>query len=202
MSTAQDHVLDGDVKLGGDAASTNAADILSISSKEPGLVLIQETSDTDSSASVYSSDQQMPMKPKMTLATETPCAEVIFNKVEKTVPLSEEMQASGNGGEVKWSSESMKRELAEAKAENAKLRADLEKERAEKKLSASSQDDPFAPREGKTLVWTGVTMTLVRSKSLFFEDSTRFDTSLTMHLISFFICLFVPDTTASERQKT
>jgi hypothetical protein len=59
--------------------------------------------------------------------------------------------------------ESMERELAEAKAENAKLRADLDSERAEKKLSANSQDDPFAPREGKTLVWTGVTMTLVRT---------------------------------------
>jgi hypothetical protein len=63
--------------------------------------------------------------------------------------------------------ESMERELAEAKAENAKLRADLESERAEKKLSANSQDDPFAPREGKTLVWTEVSMTLVRSEVCF-----------------------------------
>jgi hypothetical protein len=45
------------------------------------------------------------------------------------------------------------------------------------------QDDPFAPREGKTLVWTDVSMTLVCSRSLLFEGSARFDTSLTMILI-------------------
>jgi hypothetical protein len=31
------------------------------------------------------------------------------------------------------------------------------------------QDDPFAPREGKTLVWTGVSMTLVCSRVCFFN---------------------------------
>jgi hypothetical protein len=58
----------------------------------------------------------------------------------------------------------MERELAEAKAENAKLRADLESERAEQKGASgigkgstlSGQDDPFAPREGKSLVRTDV----------------------------------------------
>jgi hypothetical protein len=152
---------------------------MDISSEEPGLLLTQETSDTDSSASVYSSNRQMSneMDPKMTLAAEAPFAEGIANEVKESAPLSH------TGGKVKWSSESMEKELAEAKAENAKLRADLEKERSERKLSANRQDDPFAPREGKTLVWTGVTMTLVRSKSLLFEDSTLFDTSLTMLLI-------------------
>jgi hypothetical protein len=48
------------------------------------------------------------------------------------------------------------------------------------------QDDPFAPREGKTLVWTGVSMTLVCNDklcSLLFGYSTRFDTS---QCLSFF----------------
>jgi hypothetical protein len=39
--------------------------------------------------------------------------------------------------------ESIERELAEAKAENAKLRADLENERSQK-VSTNSQDDPCA----------------------------------------------------------
>jgi hypothetical protein len=61
-------------------------------------------------------------------------------------------------------SKSLERDLADARAENARLRADLESERAEKRGSAlSGQDDPFAPREGKTLVWTDVSMTLVRN---------------------------------------
>lgn len=72
----------------------------------------------------------------------------------------------------------MERELADAKAENAKLRADLEIERAENRgtsgISKGSplnrQDDPFAPREGKTLVWTDVSMTLVCSKVCFLRD--------------------------------
>ena len=69
----------------------------------------------------------------------------------------------------------MAREIADAKAENAKLRADLENERSEMKgasrigkgLTLNRQDDPFAPREGKTLVWTDITMTLVCSKVSF-----------------------------------
>jgi hypothetical protein len=106
----------------------------------------------------------------------------IISKVEKLLPLSKETHMVS--GEKSKRLESIERELAEAKAENAKLRADLDSERAEQKgasgIGKGGQDDPFAPREGKTLLWTGVTMTLVRSKSLLFEDSARCDTSLTM----------------------
>jgi hypothetical protein len=104
-----------------------------------------------------------------------------INKVDKSLPLSKGMHMVSS--EQERTPASIAREIADAKAENAKLRADLENERSQKKLSANSQDDPFAPREGKTLVWTGVTMTLVRSKSLPFEFSARFDTSLIMPLI-------------------
>jgi hypothetical protein len=77
---------------------------------------------------------------------------------------------------------SLERDLADARAENAKLRADLESERAEKKLLGNMQDDPFAPREGKTLVWTDVSMTLVCNKVCLFVFPLASDTSLTMHL--------------------
>jgi hypothetical protein len=115
----------------------------------------------------------------ITIAKETPFAEGITNKVEQTVPSSVETRTEGK---VKFSQESMERELAEAKAENAKLRADLEKERSEKKLLGNRQDDPFAPREGKTLLWTDVNMTLVRNKVCFLKIPLAPDTSLTMHL--------------------
>jgi hypothetical protein len=238
MLAAEDPVeLDGDVKheetpnAVDDAGATpspanieesndapNDADVAVITPEKPGLVLLQEASDTDSSRSVSPMSHEganeskenesstkvadqvkhifsngpppSPTRMELSVSTTatTPLAEgiskevgtnlllegqdmvsggepnaheeVITNKVEETVPLSEEMHTSGNGGKVQWSSESMEKELAEAKAENAQLRADLEKERSGKKFSA---DDPFAPREGKTLVWTGVTMTLVRT---------------------------------------
>lgn len=108
----------------------------------------------------------------------------ITNKVEESVSVLEEKRSVG---EVRWNPESMQRELAEARAENARLRADLQNERSQKKLSGNGQDDPFAPREGKTLVWTDVNMTLVRSKLYFL----KFLLALIPHLqcFSFFIHL-------------
>jgi hypothetical protein len=89
---------------------------------------------------------------------------------------------------------SLKRDLADARAENAKLWADLDlqtsfvpadgqknrrsghrrSERAEQRSASgigkgsalSGQNDHFAPRESKTLVWTGVSMTLVRNVAM------------------------------------
>jgi hypothetical protein len=46
--------------------------------------------------------------------------------------------------------ESIERELAEAKAENAQLRADLENERSQK-VSTNSQDDPLRRVKAKRL---------------------------------------------------
>jgi hypothetical protein len=224
MLAVGDHVIDGDGEpvdvsspnMAGDHEECEEGEIVfesvddsvlaDISSEKPDLILLQDTSDTGSGASVSSSSHQIsnedeenarnakmasllksnrgrssnpPPSPTLSgsvvegLSTATPLTEGIIheragnislsegkgmvsggeptaldqgiiNKVEESLPLSEkEFKVSGEG-------ESMERELADAKAENAKLREALEKKRALKERLTLNRQRELASAEAES----------------------------------------------------